>query len=143
MSKLVNIIEYLEENETKEKSDIQHDRLLSDVNTYLEKIGLNNCHKVFREVKLVHDEDEIGRIDLAAINGNEVYIIEAKVIRGKKRKGSKTRGSISKQLRNYYNFFKINFNYAPRCIGVYRYGGAKKKFHHYEMSRPLQDLVMN
>lgn len=142
----MSLREYLEDNSSSHETDFLHEKLLEDFTSRMEtfmEISTDSSN-IFREVRLLYEGNEIGRVDRVIIHNDNLYLIEGKVIRGKPhlRKSSlkNIRGELNFQLQIAYNFFLEEYNVASQRIGLFRYTGARK-MHIYEVPPYIEDLM--
>lgn len=135
----MHLFQYLEENSFNLEEEREHKLLLNDISNRSMIIAGSRHGKIYREVMLkpFDKPNIIGCVDLVIPTDLELILIEAKVCREKRPKG--TRSLINQQLRKNYRFFKEYFSIAPRIFGVYRKEGTRSNFHHYELPRPEED----
>ncbi len=135
----MHIFQYLEDNQFKFNEEHEHRILLNDISNRSMIIAGPNHGKIYREVTLkpFDKPNIIGSVDLVIPTDLELILIEAKISRIKRPKG--TRSLINQQLRKDYKFFKENFNIAPKMFGAYRNEKERVNFHYYELPRPEED----
>ncbi len=137
----MELSEYLRHNQSQPQGASPHRRLIRDVVSRLDSIGIAQPAEVYLEVELVDGKNQIGQVDIVALTPNELYIVEAKTLQGESKKSEEhARQGLRQQLERAYGYFKRRFKVAGRCIGVLRYGGDR--FHHYELQTPIEDLVL-
>jgi hypothetical protein len=72
--------------------------------------------QVFLEVDLQKNNRFYGTADVVAVSDTQLSVIEARILRGKRFDNVKT--EVNNQLKEAYEFFKVNFGIAPRMIRV-------------------------
>ncbi|MBI3413327.1 MAG: hypothetical protein HY051_04580 [Candidatus Aenigmarchaeota archaeon] len=134
----MDLMTYLNDHSNPMGGDNAHRRFLNYISSRLDHIGIPPDSCVFWEVAMSYNGFNIGRVDLAALDMETLYLVEAKVARkGPIRKGGElgnTRNRINRQLRKAHDFFEKLFGIDATCIGVYRRSGAQR-FDSYELYR--------
>ncbi|MFT4303481.1 MAG: hypothetical protein ACMXYG_02875 [Candidatus Woesearchaeota archaeon] len=129
----MDILEFLEKRAKPCKEDRQHKKLLDNIISNLPFIGINDHQYIFREVIIPN-----GRVDLIVLT-DEIYLIEAKVLRSHNSKSNAT-NELNRQLRKAYDFFLSEYNISCNMVGVFRNKGSSR-FNSYRLDKPIEHLL--
>ena len=131
--------EYLERNSHTVDESL-HDRLLKDITVKLIHIINNTPEKFYHKVDLMESDRRVGIVDLVALTGEEMYIIQAIAVNQNR---AQARGNDLSRLRQKlwqgYEYLK-RFDVAPKMVGIYRRFGTSQ-FQSFEIQRPIEDLM--
>lgn len=133
------LIDYIIKNAAEPYGDREHKRLVTDISNNPGIIGIEDYIAIYNEVELIKNKILVGKPDLVVVGNNDLYVVEAKVLRGSNIDNTKEK--LNSQLKVAYIFFRESFSVAPKLIGVYRYGKGNK-IHHYELEkRNIEDKI--
>ena len=81
-----------------------------------------------------------GETDLVAITEEELFVIEAKLMRGMESAHGKHQKPNKPAIKRDYDFFRQHSGVAARMIGILKYAGTSK-IEHYELPRVIGHLL--
>ncbi len=132
--------QYLAEHSGGSLGDVGHRALVDKAGQRLKELGAIGVIDVFKGV-IIEGDGYQGETDLVAITEEELFVIEAKLMRGDGiRAWRNTRSQINRQLKRDYDFFRQHSGVAARMIGILKYAGTSK-IEHYELPRPIGHLL--
>jgi len=126
----MGLVEYLQDNSGEIRGATSHKMLVRNILTYLDRIlyPVPVPSEVYTEVRLFQEGKVIGQVDIVAIDGADLTVIEAKSSNGSRR-----------QLITAYRFFWEEYRLAARMIAVHGMPGSNMRF--YELPRKTEYLI--
>ncbi len=138
----MDLKKYLEKNSLGEPAyasptDRTHGSLINSAILQPKKFSINDNATFYREVKLMENGIEIGRVDLVAHTLDELVVVEAKSISNRGPKSySRSKDKSNLQLSRAYRYFMQHFGTQPRMIGLY-FISASKDIYSYQLKKSI------
>lgn len=121
----------------------KHNSFLNHIVNNLGKIGIYDENFAYKEVLLAGKRSYYGRADIIVLTKNELYLIEAKVLKSNSNiRLSQRKNSAIKQLKNYSMFFKDKFSLYPCCIVAYKNKKQNNNFGYQKIPKSIEDLFL-